>query len=184
MEVKFDRTLDAQMSSIERGYLYNIIVDNKPDIVFEVGTWKGGGSTYLISSGLYNNGKGKLYTIEYNVDFYNNAMILYNTELLHLKPFINFNFGNSLEIYETLLIDENIEKIDVVFLDGADDAEMTMKEYTMFEKYLKNDSILAIHDFKTIKADIIKYILTEENGWNKLIELDTLTGFAVFKKNI
>lgn len=184
MEVRFDRTVDSQMSAIEREHLYDVIIKNKPDIVFEVGTWKGGGSTYIISSGLCKNNKGKLYTIEYDIDFYNNAMILYNSELLYLKPFINFNFGKSIDVYKKLLVDEDIEKIDVLFLDGADDPEMTMNEYKMFEKYLKNDSILAIHDFKENKCATIKHILTKENGWNKIIELNTLTGFVIFKKNI
>lgn len=181
-DVRFDRYSDAQMSAIEREFLYNIVVNNKPNVVCEVGTWKGGGSTYIISSGLNKNNSGKLYTVEYDADFYSQAIELYNDELYYLKDRITFNFGDSREIYAKLIESKEITHVDFLFLDGADDAQMTVDEYNIFESCFKTNTIIAIHDFKTNKAKLIKDTLIEANGWKKLFELDTLTGFAAFVK--
>jgi predicted O-methyltransferase YrrM len=70
---------EGQMTVEERKAIYHIVRKAKPHTVFEIGTWKGGGSTYILSSALYHNGRGVLYTVEACAEFYEHAVSLYLT---------------------------------------------------------------------------------------------------------
>ena len=173
---------EGQLMPEERQILYETILKEKPDFVFEVGTWKGGGSTYYISSALFENKKGILFTIECNKEMYSHAMQLYNKELIYLKSHINFNLGKSLEIYPELL--KTIPKLDFVFLDGDNNADQTIKEYLMFEPYLKSDSIIACHDWNILKMEKLKNLISNDRSWSVQISLlGGPTGFALLKRN-
>lgn len=179
--VDFNRdSMEGQMSPIERETMYNTICKYKPKTVFEIGTWKGGGSTYIISSALHDNGSGILTTIENYPEFYNHAVNLYNGELSYLKPYINFNLGCSVEIYTPIL--QNIDSVDFLLLDGAEDADQTVLEYNLFASKFTCGSIIMCHDWKTHKCEKIKTILSSDT-WEQLFELDTSTGFSGFIHN-
>ncbi len=182
--------LEGQMTPEERQELYKLVTDTKPDVVFEVGTWKGGGSTYFLSSALHENGKGVLFTIESEAEFFSHAVSLYSGPLKELKPFVNFSFGQSHEIYPNLLktlleVNKNPDSwscIDMVFLDGKEDSDQTLNELNMFSPYLKRDGIVACHDWKTSKTDKIRSIMAS-NKWELVSFLPNgPTGFAAFRK--
>ena len=51
--VDFNRdSLEGQMTVAERKALFYLVRKFKPRQVFEIGTWKGGGNTYILSSAL------------------------------------------------------------------------------------------------------------------------------------
>lgn len=184
VEVNFHRSNQlGQMGADEREMMYNLIMLNKPKHVFEIGTWMGGGSTYIISSALYNlNQGGMLHTVESHKGAFDRALHFYDSyaDLIPLKPYIDFNFGNSTEIYSELLKD--CDSVEMVLFDGADDNQSTLDEYNLFKDKLKKDSIVLCHDWKTKKAEYIKDILLDETKWENCFMMDTLTGFAAFKK--
>jgi predicted O-methyltransferase YrrM len=173
------------MSETERHKLYQTIVDKKPETVFEIGTWKGGGSTYFISSALATVGSGKLTTVEANVDFYNHARNLYDNNLKELAPYINFNFGKSDVVYPAIL--NKLNSIDVVLFDGDQSYEQTDAEYELFKNHLKSGSIAMFHDWHTGKVgDNLKTIMGDLDVWNPLCIMgkadQSTTGFAIFEK--
>lgn len=180
MDFNRDR-MEGQMLPEERKALYDIIVETKPDIVFEVGTWKGGGSTFFIASALAENKKGRLFTIECDGELFRYAKALYATSLASLRPYVFFNKGESDLVYPKIL--SEVENVDFVFLDGKEDPEQTVKEYNMFLPHMKAGSYLACHDWKISKMEKLKVILSDCTKWKSILEIThTDTGFAIFKK--
>lgn len=179
MQVNFNRnSMEGQLHKEERIKLYDTICEYKPKVLFEIGTWKGGGSTYIISSAIHDNGFGKLHTIEIFKDFYDHAINLYNGELLYLKEFINFNFGDSLDVYPKIL--DELDSIDFVLLDGKEEAQQTLDEYNLLRPKFKSGTIVMCHDWKTAKSQKVKEVLLTDE-WETLFILDSAVGFAGFK---
>lgn len=179
--MNFDRDHnEGHLMNEERQALYETILKEKPETCFEIGTWKGGGSTFFISSALKENNKGILYTIDCDPGMYGYAKNLYETRLQDLKPFINFNCGRSLEIYPAIL--KSIAKLDFVFMDGENNADQTVKEYEMFNPYLKSESILSCHDWDIEKMENLKKIILNDSSWILQIIFKSITGFALFKR--
>lgn len=168
---------EGQMHPIERATMYCLIVGAKPECAVEIGTWKGGGSTYIISEALKQNGKGILHTVEANKEFYDHAMNLYNTDLKHLQPYVKFNYGSSLESYKNKFEDN---EIDFLLLDGAEDARQTVKEYELLIPSISNNGIICCHDWKAEKMKDLKDILLS-NHTPVFIDEKTDVGFAAFE---
>lgn len=172
---------EGQLCSIERYILYYLVKNEQPKTVFEVGTWKGGGSTYFISSALSENQWGRLYTCEANKEFYNHAVKLYKTTLKELAPYVVFHFGESDSVYPEVL--KKLGLVDMVMLDGAEDADQTLKEYNMFLPYFKSGSFLICHDWKEGKMAKLKPVILDDDLWEIVTLLeDTTTGFSIFKR--
>ncbi|MFH0919395.1 MAG: class I SAM-dependent methyltransferase [Fibrobacterota bacterium] len=174
-------SLEGQLTVPERKALFRLVRKWRPRQVFEIGTWKGGGSTYILSSALRKNGTGELLTVELYPEFYHHAVRLYETKLVHLKPFVRFHLGNSVEVYTPILA--ALDRVDFLFLDGAEDADQTLKEFELFSPKLLAGSIVACHDWKTQKTARVKINLENVSGWEPLVILpDGPTGFAAFRK--
>jgi hypothetical protein len=47
--------MDGQLTIEERKFLHTTVLAEKPSLVFEIGTWKGGGSTWQIATALKSN---------------------------------------------------------------------------------------------------------------------------------
>jgi predicted O-methyltransferase YrrM len=144
----------GQLWKIDRQCLYETIIETRPEIVFEVGTWKGGGSTYYIASALRENAKGKLYTVEYDPELYRFALDQYEHRWRHLRPFVKFHLGDSLTVYPPILAD--LGRIDVLMMDGSDEPAQAMAEMKMFEPYLQSGAVLIMHDWGCRKSELVK----------------------------
>jgi len=165
----------------ENEALYNFILSSKPEISFEVGTRRGGGSTYFIASALFENKKGLLYTVECDPDCYNSAVNRFSGSLAYLKPYVLFNLGKSNEVYPPIL--EKIEKIDALFLDGEENGQQTMIEYAMFKSKLISGSYLVCHDWHIGKMALLRPLIESDASWEKILVFDyTQTGFAIYRK--
>ena len=165
----------------ENEALYNLVLSSKPNVSFEVGTRRGGGSTYFISSALFENKKGLLYTIECDPDCYTSAVNRFSGPLAHLKPYVLLHLGKSNEVYPHAL--EKIEKIDVLFLDGEENDQQTMTEYAMFKSKLISGSYLVCHDWHIGKMFKLRPIIESDTSWEKiLVFTHTQTGFSIYKK--
>ncbi|OGF61545.1 MAG: hypothetical protein A2Y62_01835 [Candidatus Fischerbacteria bacterium RBG_13_37_8] len=167
----------------ERKLLYKIVRRYKPSLVFEVGTWLGGGSTYFISNAIYKNGRGILHTIESDYEIYEKAVNNYNRFLKFLIPFTNFHYGISYDLYPTLL--REMGKADMIFLDGANDPQQALLEYEMFEPYLSAGAILMAHDWCNEKMALLKPMIEKSDTWKleQILLPPYSEGFAVAIKN-
>jgi predicted O-methyltransferase YrrM len=181
-QVDFARKGDGQMMVKERQAMYDTIVKYKPKRLLEIGTWKGGGSTYIISSAASKCG-GILDTIETDIENYSYAVKLYCGELVYLQPFVKFNHGQSQDIIPRLLWER--KAYDFLFLDGAEDQDQTVKEYNMMNEHLALGSILACHDWGTLKMARLKEIIGADKSWQNIVSItDTDTGFQMFQRRL
>lgn len=187
--------MQGQLYKADRELLYNTIIEEKPDVVFEVGTWHGGGSTLSISKALAKNGKGKLYTIEMVKNFYDSAKAGYKKERPDLLPYIEFIYGESLVEFPKIL--QKLSKAkgshrvaDVIFLDGCGTKSLgghtsTMAEIEMFEPYMSKDGVFMMHDWNDDKALLAKPYLKKSKKWKIVKELHRPEsigfGKAIFK---
>ena len=156
-------SLRGQLWYAERKLLYETVRAHRPELCFEIGTWRGGGSTLFISQALYENGSGTLHTVEINKEFYDDAVANYRAFLPHLVPHVAFHFGDYKTIYKPILDDRR--SLDFLILDGAEDAQQTLDQYNFFLPYIKRGTLLAVHDWFTEKTRLLKPILENHHEW-------------------
>jgi len=130
---------------------------------FEIGTWKGGGSTLFIAQALFENGMGKLYTIEIEERFYNEAVNGYSTYLRQLLPYVEFFLGDFRKVYPEVL--RAIGRVDLLFLDGPEDAEETLDQFRFFLPYMQRGCLLIAHDWFSEKCRLLKPLIEESANW-------------------
>jgi hypothetical protein len=179
----FNRDInEGQLRPEERKRLYDLCIAEKPDVVFEVGTWKGGGSTYIISCALDENKKGILYTIEYNPEFYNHAVALYETggALQLLRSRLFFHLGDSLVVIPQIIrrLESETFGVNILLLDGGTGVP-TLHEFESVRPYMPVGAHLLVHDWPTDKAEVLRGLLPKDPDW----QLEGITGeLAVFKR--
>jgi len=127
--------IKGQMWFYERKMLYDAVCRRRPNLVYEVGTMYGGGSTYFITEALRRNGTGVLHTCEIDEPVYKAAKQKYSG-FPGLKKHVKFHYGDALTVYPPLL---RHRPPDLVFLDGAEIPEQTLNQFRMFDKYKKAD---------------------------------------------
>jgi predicted O-methyltransferase YrrM len=158
----------GQMNPAERALLYNMTISAKPEIAVEVGTCRGGGSTYFISRGLFDNQKGKLYTCENKKEFYDEARKLFseNPDFLGLENHVDFTFGNALD-----MISKINGNIDLCLLDGGADRLSIVYEFALFRPLIPVGKYLFIHDWDEKdyeKCRFIRPMLMEDTDWRMI----------------
>lgn len=162
--------LRGQLWYAERKLLYETVREYRPELCFEIGTWRGGGSTLFIGQALQENGIGVLHTVEISKEFYDDAVANYQAYLPHLMPHIAFHLGDYKLIYKEIL--EQKKKIDFLILDGAEDGQETLDQYNFFLPYMKQGAILVVHDWFTEKTRLVKPTLENANEWRILRMLE------------
>ena len=180
----FRDRIEGQMNPSEREMLYRLVIKEKPKVVCEVGTCRGGGSTYFIAKALQANGKGMLYTCENNKEFYDYARALYagNPDFAGLEEYIDFNFGDSPYVFHKLLdydgglIDGNP---DIVLLDGGQDSIQMVYDFTMFRPHITIGKWLVMHDWDNGKSDYLRPIMKDDHDW-KFVKQEI--GLVVFQR--
>ena len=171
----------GQLHNEERKLLFETIYNMRPKVVCEVGTCRGGGSTYYIAKALECAGgnDGVLFTIENNPEFIAYRTHLYESteEFIALKDRIVFIVGNSLSVYPDIL--KNLKSIDVCMLDGAEDSLQNLYEFCMFKPFIPVGGILFCHDWDTLKTDFLRPVIDQDKDWKiEVIE----KGLAMIKR--
>jgi cephalosporin hydroxylase len=177
---------EGQMNPSERELLYRLVVREKPNVVCEVGTCRGGGSTYFISKALQANQKGKLYTCESCKEFYDYARALYsgNPDFAGLEQYIEFLFGDSYDIFQahqgfgSTLIGQ-IGKVNICLLDGGIDSIKMVYDFAMFRPFMPIGSWLIMHDWDNGKSEFIKPLIEHDPDWEPIQQE---IGLVVYKR--
>lgn len=146
----------------DRRWLYNTVLELQPVVALEVGTWRGGGSTFFIASALAENGFGILHTIEKNAILASEASSRYIREWPRLLQHVHFHFGGSEDMIPL------IAPTDFVFLDGAQDPAQMLREFELVKPHLRVGGVLMAHDWFNGKADDLKPVLeleSDEGRW-------------------
>ena len=167
----------GQLWNADRACLYDTVLEIKPKVIFEVGTWLGGGSTMYMVRAIQKNGFGVLHTSETDRSIYEQAVKNYLVEFPDLVPFVRLYHGDSLEVFPALLKDASV---DMVFLDGAEDAAQSVSELALFERHMHPGSVLCMHDWNTEKARLVRPIIETSPRWRivKVLGLPESVGFV------
>ena len=155
--------LRGQLWYDERKLLYETIRKYAPTNCFEIGTWRGGGSTLFISQALRDNGKGMLHTVEIDDIFFREALENYNRFLPQLVPHVTFHLGDYKQVYAEVL--RKLGRIDFLILDGAEDAQQTLDQYNFFLPYISSGSVLMYHDWFSEKTRLLKPLIEHTTEW-------------------
>jgi len=158
--------MQGQLYEAERQALYNWVKEINPATALEVGTWKGGGSTYYIAQAI----TGTLHTCETNTEYYAEAKQLYKD-----NPRVKlYNIPSHILINE-LIQEGNIPQF--TFFDGPNDPNVTLNDFKQLNPYLLAGSYFACHDWdpiehrdgdkiiKSVKAELIRPYLEQSPEW-------------------
>lgn len=144
--------MEGQMWPEERKLLHNAVLDCKPAVVLEVGTWKGGGSTLQITSALLKNASqsdtptsGVLHTCELDSSLYEEAKRNYDgiPESNHVK----FYNQSSDQLIGHLIENGEAEKLGFIFFDGPEDPDVSINDFMTLDKYLQIGTFFCMHDW-------------------------------------
>lgn len=141
--------------------LYQHILNTKPTIIIETGTFEGQ-ATYVMAKACNElNNNSKIYTIDYNGD---PTLNLEEYKWIQLKNIrdknleqikkefnnvsVNIIEGDSREVLKTLFIDNNINKVDLFYQDSMHFIEGIQAEWNFVEPYIKQNSIVIFDDLK------------------------------------
>ena len=172
--------MEGQMLPEERKFLYNAVINCKPKLVLEIGTWKGGGSTFQIASAIHeNNNDGRLYTCELDKDLYDSAVN--NFLMSPLNKIINFYNIPSTELIHKLIESNNMKDFDFIFFDGPEDPQLNLDDFKLLDNHILPGTYFCMHDWDlglrvdgliSTKAKLLRPYLEQSQKW-KII--DSLT---------
>lgn len=176
----------------------NVIDTYKPNIILEIGTWKGLGSTKCIIDSI--NSEVFFLSLETNKSFYDittknlngyqdkvkliYGRIVEKDEILNFVKTINLNRWEEQWLKEDLenvdkcenVLDEIPEKIDLLLLDG---------EFSTYSEWLKlkdRSTIIMLDDTTVTKCKKINDELKSSENYRLIFETLEGHGFSVFEK--
>jgi predicted O-methyltransferase YrrM len=158
----------GQLNDQERRILTQAILEapKKPEVVLEVGTWLGGGSTLHILRALERNGIGRLWGVEANRSIYKE--MLENIRRAVPEAIRRFTplFGFSHEVIPAWLKDLGPEeKVDVVFLDGGNNPGEQIEEFQLLDPRIPIGGQLLAHDANMRKGKWLVPYLSRLDNW-------------------
>lgn len=169
--------MNGQLLPQERALLYNAVIKASPKLVLEIGTWKGGGSTYQIANALLATMSGILHTCEVNTEFFAEASQIYNTDKWRNIVFCH-NIPST-KLITQLIANNTIP--DFIFEDGPEDPALNIADLMLLEPHLKQGTIFCAHDWDldvrvdggvSIKSQSIRPYIENSPNW-EIIEYIT-----------
>lgn len=137
----------------------------KPQVVLEVGTWLGGGSTLVFLQALQQNGAGHLWGIEANRSIHD--AMLANIAAAAPEALHRFTplFGFSDTVIPKWLSDNGDDfSLDLAFLDGGDNPLEQITEFNLLDPHMHVGSQVFSHDAKLRKGRwLVPYISALDN---------------------
>lgn len=171
--------MNGQLTPSERDFLHKSILEYKPRIVLEVGTWKGGGSTWQITTALEKNGFGLLHTCETEKEFFDEANDIYKG-----NRFIKLWNMHSNTLIMGMISRNQIP--DFIFFDGPEDEETAFKDLLVLLPVLEIGALFSMHDFDppSIKASNVRPYLENSPKWTLISKLTApeSVGICLYKK--
>ncbi len=161
--------MEGQLYPIERQLLFDTVLRAKPKVVLEIGTWKGGGSTYQIATALRQLGSGKLYTCEVDRAFFEEARGIYTN---NWENIVECHYMASTDMINYLLSNNIIP--DFVFNDGPEDPELNLNDFLLIAPHLLQGAVFGMHDWDTdirvdglvsVKAKLLRPYLENSPEW-------------------
>ena len=141
--------------------LYKHILQTKPNIILETGTFEAQATYVMAKAANVNNNNCIIYTIDYDGDPTSNLDI---SKWLLLKKIRNKNLdkikeefknvkvkfcdGDSRNVLKTLFTDNNIDKVELFYQDSMHFPEGIKSEWILVEPYIKKNSYTIFDDLQ------------------------------------
>lgn len=175
----------GQLLPAERTALHEMVLQARPKICVEVGTWKGAGSTLQIVSALDINQQGFLHTCEPDAELHNIATQYYNNHGQQFLPRIALHKKTSTELIQELINQKT--KVDFFFADGPEDPDLAVRDFKMAESIMEPGSIFAAHDWlndESVKVSKLKSVIGKSDKWMlySIVTPPESVGLVFFKR--
>jgi predicted O-methyltransferase YrrM len=158
----------GQLNERERQILIAAIcaAPKKPQVVLEVGTWLGGGSTLHFLRALERNGAGHLWGIEADRSIYDRMIDNIRAAAPEALPRFTPLFGLSQKVIPAWLTERGVKAtVDVVFLDGGDNPFEQIVEFKLLVDKIPVGGRLLAHDTKLRKGKWLRPYLSLLDNW-------------------
>jgi predicted O-methyltransferase YrrM len=164
--------IEGQLNPRERELLARAIWDRprKPQVVIEVGTWLGGGSTLHLLRTLEKNGVGHLWGVEAERGIY--ERMIANLQRAAPEAIHRFTplFGFSQEVIPAWLAEQPAGfQVDVAFLDGGNRPMEQIVEFRLLAPHMPVGAILMAHDAKLRKGKWLVPYVTALDNWKSTL---------------
>lgn len=162
----------GQMNMSERAILQDAVSGSptKPQIVLEVGTWLGGGSTLHLLRALEGNGEGHLWGIEADTSIYDAMLKNIRSAASAAADRFTPLFGRSDEVIPRWISDElKGRAVDLAFLDGGDNPSEQVTEFQLLDPHLPIGGRLLAHDAKLRKGKWLMPYLSALDHWQTVL---------------
>ncbi len=178
-------SIEGQLSQEERLLLTEAILqaNPKPEIVVEVGTWLGGGSTLHILQALHKNGTGHLWGIEADPSIY--ERMLANIQKAAPEAAARFTplFGTSDKVIPKLITEEGSNlRVDLAFLDGGDNPNEQILEFQQLDPLIPVGGQLMAHDARCRKGKYFVPFLQHLDHWRSQVHDSSEVGLLTATK--
>jgi len=160
--------VEGQLNAEERRLLTTAVLDApaKPQVVLEVGTWLGGGSTLHFLKALEANGEGHLWGIEADKTIYERMIANIRSAVPEAAHRFTPLFGLSKDVIPRWLEEQGPNVVvDVVFLDGGDNPYEQIMEFQLLEKRIPIGGRLLTHDANFRKGKWLRPYLGQLDNW-------------------
>ena len=177
--------IEGQLNETERRLLVDAIVtaEKKPEVVIEIGTWLGGGSTLHILRALQRNGTGHLWGIEADRSIYDR--MLANIRAAAPEACNRFTplFGFSQNIIPSWLAEQaQGTKVDFAFLDGGNNPMEQILEFQLLDPFIPVGGQLMAHDAKLRKGKWLIPYLSQLDHWRSELHDVSVEGLFYARK--
>jgi predicted O-methyltransferase YrrM len=166
--------IEGQLNDAERRILTDAVLNapKKPQVVIEVGTWLGGGSTIHILRALELNDAGHLWGIEVDRSIYERMIANIRAAAPECVDRFTPLFGPSEQVIPKWLAEKkNGLQIDLVFLDGGNNPGEQIQEFHLLDEYIPVGGQLLSHDAKMRKGKwLVPYLSRLDNWQVRLVE--------------
>lgn len=177
--------IEGQLNAAERDFITQAILKApvKPQIVLEVGTWLGGGSTLHFLRALEHNGEGHLWGVEAFKDIYEKMIANIRAAAPEAAHRFTPLFGFSTQVIPQWL--ESLPKgseVDCVFLDGGDNPYEQIQEFELLAPHIRTGGVLMAHDARTRKGKwLVPYVSLLDNWKVEVFDLSFAGLFRAYK---
>lgn len=160
--------ISGQLNAEERRLLSDAILREspKPQVVVEVGTWLGGGSTLHILRALETNGLGHLWGVEADRSIY--ERMIENIRQAAPEAAARFTplFGFSEQVLPKWLASQPVGfQVDVAFLDGGNRPVEQIAEFNLLDPFIPVGGQLLGHDAKLRKGKWLVPFVSALDNW-------------------
>jgi len=170
-------TIEGQLSNGERQMLTDTLLNMrwKPQIVVEVGTWLGQGSTLNILRALSQLASGHLFGVEANRDIYEKMTANIRAAAPEAVDRFTPLFGFSSKVLPEWLAGQPADaEIDLAFLDGGDNPQEQIEEFKLLAPRIKTGGVLMSHDARMRKGKwLVPYVSLLDNWEPEIFDFST-----------